>query len=117
MKSGMFCMLALSAAMMGIVGCEKDRGADATIRTDVKIDADGKSKGQEIDDEQLTKLVNRAMKDSVAFKFPDVQVATHKGEVQLSGFVANAEQKDAAGDLAKKIAGVRNVDNKIEVKK
>src|SRR5687768_6738372 len=116
MKTGKFYILALSTAMVALTGCEKDADRDGTsIKTEIKVD--GKTEGQVIDDENLTKMVNRSLKESEAFKFPDVNVTTHKGEVQLSGFVANREQKDAAGDIAKKVAGVRNVDNKIEVKK
>jgi hypothetical protein len=38
-----------------------------------------------------------------------------KGTVQLSGFVSSDEQKSRAGDLAKKVDGVREVENHITV--
>ena len=113
---GMHLLAALVAAGL-LVGCDKD--GDGQAGAEVKVDAkvDGKTEGQVIDDEALTKSVEKALKNSEAFKFPDVVVVVNKGEVQLSGFVADRGQKDAAGDMAKRVAGVRNVDNKIEVKK
>jgi osmotically-inducible protein OsmY len=36
--------------------------------------------------------------------------------VQLSGFVNSRDQKNRAGDLAKAVEGVREVENKITVK-
>ena len=41
---------------------------------------------------------------------------TFKGTVQLSGFVNSRDQKNRAGDLAKKVEGVREVENNITVK-
>lgn len=41
---------------------------------------------------------------------------TFKGVVQLSGFVNTTAQKDRAGDLATKVAGVKEVQNNITVK-
>jgi len=45
-----------------------------------------------------------------------VNVVAFKGTVQLSGFVNTKAQKSTAGDHAKKIAGVREVENNITVK-
>jgi len=39
-----------------------------------------------------------------------------KGVVQLSGFVNSKAQKSSAGDLAKKVEGVRGIENNITVK-
>ena len=41
---------------------------------------------------------------------------TFKGKVQLSGFVNSRDQKNRAGDLAKKVTTVRTVVNNITVK-
>jgi osmotically-inducible protein OsmY len=50
------------------------------------------------------------------YKYPDVKVTTFKGTVQLSGFVNNGAQKGRAADLAKNVAGVKDVVNNITVK-
>jgi osmotically-inducible protein OsmY len=43
-------------------------------------------------------------------------VETFKGTVQLSGFVNMKDQKNRAGDLARKVKGVIDVENNITVK-
>jgi len=43
-------------------------------------------------------------------------VATTNGVVHLSGTVASAEHKKKAEELARKIEGVRNVQNNLTVK-
>jgi osmotically-inducible protein OsmY len=43
-------------------------------------------------------------------------VETFKGVVQLSGFVNTRDQKDRAGDLARKVKGMTDVENNITVK-
>jgi hyperosmotically inducible protein len=43
-------------------------------------------------------------------------VVTFKGMVQLSGFVNNKDQKNRAGELAKSVEGVKEVENNITVK-
>jgi hyperosmotically inducible protein len=45
-----------------------------------------------------------------------VKVQTFKGVVQLSGFVNSRDQKNRAGDLARKVEGVKEVENNITVK-
>lgn len=67
-------------------------------------------------DQQLAEQVKAAFRNSPAFKFPDVQVASFKGRVQLSGFVQSDAQKGAAETIAKGIPNVVEVDNKIALK-
>lgn len=68
------------------------------------------------DDQKLTEQVKATFKNSPSFKFPDVQVASFKGTVQLSGFVLSDDQKQAAETLAKGVPGVVTVENKISRK-
>ena len=76
----------------------------------------GRTAGEYIDDKTLNTRVRGALDDSAEYKFPDVKVESFRGTVQLSGFVATAAQKSRAGDIAKNVRGVTNVDNKITVK-
>lgn len=76
----------------------------------------GRSTGEYIDDKTLNTRVRGALDDSAEYKFPDVKVESFRGTVQLSGFVATAGQKSRAGEIAKNVRGVANVDNKITVK-
>jgi hypothetical protein len=45
-----------------------------------------------------------------------VHVNTFRGDVQLSGFVDNEQQKERAGQIAREVAGVQNVTNNLEIK-
>jgi osmotically-inducible protein OsmY len=45
-----------------------------------------------------------------------VNVQTREGVVQLAGFVDNSTQKSKASEVTRRIAGVKQVDNQIEVK-
>ncbi len=69
------------------------------------------------EDAKLAEKVKASFASSPSFKFPDVQVASFKGTVQLSGFVISDDQKEAAKEIAKSVAGVQGVENKISVKR
>jgi hyperosmotically inducible periplasmic protein len=45
-----------------------------------------------------------------------VNVETREGVVQLAGFVDNGDQKAKASEVTRRIAGVKQVDNQLEVK-
>jgi osmotically-inducible protein OsmY len=49
-------------------------------------------------------------------QFADFNVATFKGVVQLSGFASTKEQENRAGDIAKRVGGVKTVENNITIK-
>ena len=72
---------------------------------------------QVVDDSVITSKVKAALAEDSRTKAHQVNVETHEGVVQLSGFVDNAEAKSTAGELARSVAQVRSVDNQIDVKK
>lgn len=74
------------------------------------------STGERIDDHGTSSRVRAALADDSQYKYDGVNVETFKGTVQLSGFVNSRDQKNRAGDLARKVASVRQVDNNITVK-
>jgi len=74
------------------------------------------STGERIDDRADSSRVRKALSDDTQYKYGDVGVQTFKGVVQLSGFVNSRDQKNRAGDLAKNVSGVREVENNITVK-
>jgi hyperosmotically inducible periplasmic protein len=96
MTVGMLCW------SLGLTGCKKE----TVERTGTE---------QQID-QQLAEQVKVIFGNSPAFKFPDVQVATFKGKVQLSGFVRSEDQKSSAETIAKGIPGVVEVENNISLK-
>jgi osmotically-inducible protein OsmY len=95
------CLGAL-AIVGGVTGCAGDRYTQST--------------GERIDDKGDSTRVRGALSDDTQYKYEDVKVQTFKGVVQLSGFVNSRDQKNRAGDLAKKVEGVKEVQNNITVK-
>ena len=74
------------------------------------------STGEYIDDHGLSSHVKKALGEDSQYKYDGVNVVTFKGVVQLSGFVNTKDQKNRAGDLARKVEGVKDVRNNITVK-
>jgi hyperosmotically inducible periplasmic protein len=98
---GVAVCLGTAAALLSVTGCAGDRHKQST--------------GEYIDDKATSLRVKSALHDDVQYKYPQVEVKTFKGNCQLSGFVDTQEQKARAGDIAKRIEGVHNVENKITV--
>jgi hyperosmotically inducible protein len=73
--------------------------------------------GTEVDDSVITTKVKAALLADPDIKSLDIAVETHKGEVQLSGFVDTQEQIDHAVEIAKEVEGVTNVGNAMSIKK
>ena len=86
----------------GMTGCAGDRYTQST--------------GERIDDKADSSRVRDRLSEDTQYKYDDVKVQTFKGVVQLSGFVNSRDQKTRAGDLAKKVEGVKEVRNNITVK-
>src|SRR5580765_7289338 len=74
------------------------------------------STGERIDDHGTSSRVKSALAQDSQYKYDGVSVETFKGTVQLSGFVNSRDQKNRAGDLVKKVPGVRELVNNITVK-
>ena len=72
--------------------------------------------GNEIDDTVITTKVKSALLENPDTKSFDIKVETRKGLVQLSGFVNNQSQADGAITIARKIEGVKSIDNAMTLK-
>jgi osmotically-inducible protein OsmY len=94
--------LGVLVATVGLTGCAGNRYTQST--------------GERIDDKADSSRVRSALNADTQYKYSDVNVQTFKGVVQLSGFVNSRDQKNRAGDLAKKVEGVKEVENNITVK-
>ena len=99
MKFVSACLVA--AALVISAGCSRD---------------DGKTAGQTIDDSAITTKVKAAFAQDPGVRAVDVNVTTHLGTVQLSGFANSAQEKARAEELAKTIGGVKSVENKLVLK-
>ncbi len=101
--------LALLAAVASVV-------LSSTMLTGCQKEPAERTSAQQQEDQKLADQVKATFATSSSFKFPDVQVAAFKSTVQLSGFVVSDDQKTAAENLAKTVAGVSSVENKISIK-
>ncbi len=74
-----------------------------------------RSAGQTVDDSVLTAKVKSALIENKDTKARNIDVETRNGEVQLNGFVGSSQEKADAAATARRIAGVTNVRNNLEV--
>lgn len=99
------------AAVLAISLAACDKPVEATGAV-----APGTTVGTEIDDTVVTTSVKSALLADPDVKSLDIKVETRKGEVMLSGFVDSQTQIDRATAVTNKVAGVKNVDNKLSLK-
>jgi hyperosmotically inducible protein len=103
MKKILFCLTLL----LGSAGIAFNAGCSSS--------ATNRSTGAIIDDSAITAKVKGAFVQDDVVKAMDVKVDTYNGTVQLSGFVENSEQRSRAEQIARGIAGVREVTNNIQL--
>lgn len=71
--------------------------------------------GETVDDGVLTTRVKAALVQNDTTKARDINVESFRGDVQLNGFVATAAEKNAASDVARRVAGVNSVRNNLQI--
>lgn len=74
------------------------------------------STGEYIDDAAITAKVKAAIFNEPTLKSTEINVETFKGDVQLSGFVAQPADAQRAAEVARGVKGVTSVKNDIRVK-
>ncbi|TFW36042.1 BON domain-containing protein [Massilia horti] len=74
------------------------------------------STGEYIDDSMITAKVKAAIFNEPTLKSTEINVETFKGDVQLSGFVAQPADAQRAAEVARGVKGVASVKNDIRVK-
>jgi len=72
--------------------------------------------GEYLDDTTITTRVKAALIGDKTVKASQIGVETMQSVVQLSGFVDTPQEKLRAGDIARNISGVREVQNNIAVR-
>jgi hyperosmotically inducible protein len=73
--------------------------------------------GNAVDDSVITTRVKSALFSDPGVKSFDIAVVTRKGEVQLSGYVDNAEQVKRVVAVVRGVEGVQSVNNEMSVKR
>ena len=107
MREGKRSRLLQFGAALGIAAfftaCASDRD---TFRT----------AGQLREDRAIAREVAEQLERAPVYKYPDVRVNSYQGRLQLSGFVANEDQKQMAEMLARSVPGVISVQNDLLLK-
>lgn len=88
-------------AVTGLTGCAMWNGKKARET--------GRTVDQYTNDKKTSDRVEDALDATPIYKFPDVQVSTYMGTVQLSGFVHTEDQKREAAEIARNVTGVNKV--------
>ncbi len=66
-------------------------------------------------DDAITDYVRRKLASDQVVKGGGIEVDVKQGAVTLRGSVQEQRQKDKAAKIAKKVAGVKSVDNELQV--
>ena len=92
-------------------------GVDGVKSVKNSISVGGKtSMGTKLDDSVTTGKVKAALMDASDVKSGQINVETKAGIVQLSGFVDSTAMRDKAGEVAKGVSGVKEVQNVLVVR-
>ncbi len=94
---------ALAAAALAMTGCAVTRGQETV--------------GAYIDDTTITTQIKARMVDDKTVDAAAISVETLKGTVQLSGFAKSAEEKERAEAIARRVNGVKAVQNMIAIRR
>ncbi len=87
-----------------------------SVSNNLKVGAGDRSAGAVVDDTVITAKVKTALAADPVVAAHQVNVETREGVVQLAGFVDSGDQKAKASEVTRRVAGVKQVDNQIEVK-
>jgi len=75
----------------------------------------GKTAGQNVDDAALTASVKSTLVADKAANLTRIDVDTNNGVVSLNGIVDSAQQKARAEELARRVNGVRGINNNLQI--
>ena len=87
----------------------------ALVLTAPLVTACGKTVGDTIDDTTITTRVKTAMLNDPAVGGLRIDVDTFKGAVTLSGAVKNQAEKEQAITLARRVSGVTEVKDNLQI--
>lgn len=88
----------------------------APLVTSCAHTATQRTAGQTVDDATITAKVKSQLIADPEVSALNVNVTTFKGQVQLSGYVDNSNQRTRAEQIARKVEGVKSVSNDLIVK-
>ena len=115
-----------------VIGCSRDRDARQTPQSSAAVEADNsgrnvrdrneatKTAGDQSENEAdrtITQNIRQAITadDSLSINAKNVKIITNDGTVTLRGPVKSEKEKADIEAKAKQVAGVKNVDNQLEI--
>jgi osmotically-inducible protein OsmY len=126
----MYLAIILLIAAVGVTACGRDQrsgdqtsrstAADNTAQNERDRSGDSKTPGDQAENEAdrtITQQVRQAITSdsSLSTDAQNVKIITADGNVTLRGPVKNKEEKEKIEAKAKQVAGVKRVDNQLEV--
>lgn len=94
----------------------KSVGGVKSVSNNLDVKPGERTAGEVVDDGVITAKVKAALISDPNVSGHEVNVQTREGVVQLAGFVDNGTQKAKASEVTRRVAGVKQVDNQLEVK-
>jgi hyperosmotically inducible periplasmic protein len=85
------------------------------VRDELQVSGPGEVVGAADSDANISRRVEAALQSDPDTESAAIKVSTSDGVVQLAGFVNSNQQRDAAGDTASSVRGVRHVDNDLRL--
>ncbi|MGE5468220.1 MAG: BON domain-containing protein [Ignavibacteria bacterium] len=118
MKRSSLCSVAAAASVALIAGLA---AVPASAQTSQSQQGTGQAQqgGSDVNDMNdylITTNVKSAMAREAQGNTADIQVSTDNGVVQLSGFASSPQEASHAEDVARRVPGVKDVKNSIDVK-
>ncbi len=106
--------------MVGLMGCAGERYHQSTGQriadSRTAEHGDNQSTDGRMEDSRTAERVREALAAGADYKYDGVKVTGSNGVVQLSGLVNTSVQRNSAGEVAGKVAGVKRVENNLTVK-
>ncbi|MFL6660501.1 MAG: BON domain-containing protein [Massilia sp.] len=97
-----FATMIFAASLLAVAGCASTPTREGT--------------GEYVDDTVITAKVKASLFNEPTLKASEINVETFKGDVQLSGFVADPRDAARAAEVARGVKGVTSVKNDVRVK-
>lgn len=88
-----------------------------SVENNLVVSAQSSSPGEYIDDAKITTKVKTALYTNGDTNANQINVETKNAVVQLSGWVDSWKEKTTAGEVARSVAGVKEVDNELDVRR
>jgi osmotically-inducible protein OsmY len=106
--------------MVGLTGCAGDRqhqGTGHPVGPNLATERgrNESSTDQRMEDSRTAQRVREALAANVDYRYGGVKVMASNGVVRLSGYVRTNSQRSSAGEVAGKVAGVKEVVNNLTI--